>query len=65
MIELREYTNDEYKSDLRRELKENGLYKSVERRVDEINIMASGLSYLDHRYVQEILCEVLDLIELR
>ena len=65
MIELREYTNDEYKADLRKELEENGLYESVKKRLDEINIMASDLSYLGHRYVQEMMREVLDLIEMR
>ena len=68
MIELREYreyTDDEYKADLRKELEENGLYESVKKRLDEINIMASDLSYLGHRYVQEMMREVLDLIELR
>lgn len=65
MSELREYTNDEYKADLRKELEENGLYKSVSKRLDEINAMTSELSYLGHRYVQEMMCEILDLIELR
>ena len=65
MIELREYTDGEYKADLRKELEENGLYESVNRRLDEINIEVSGLSYLSHRYVQEMMCEILALIELR
>lgn len=65
MIELREYTDDEYKADLRKELEENGLYKSVSKRLDEINTVTSELGYLRHRYVQEMMCEVLDLIELR
>lgn len=62
---LREYADDEYKADLRKELEENGLYKSVSKRLDEINTITSELSYLEHRYVQEMMCEVLDLIELR
>lgn len=65
MSELRKYTDDEYKADLRKELEENGLYESVNKRLDEINIMTSELSYLGRRYVQEMMCEVLDLIELR
>ena len=65
MSELREYTNDEYKADLRKELEENGLYESVSKRLDEINVMASELSYLGRRYVQEMMCEILDLIEMR
>ena len=65
MTELREYTDGEYKADLRKELEENGLYESVNKRLDEINIEISGLSYLSHRYVQEMMCEILALIELR
>ena len=65
MNELRIYTDDEYRANIRKELEENGLYESVKKRLDEINIMASELSYLGHRYVQEMMREVLDLIELR
>ena len=65
MIELREYPYDEYKADLRKDLEENGLYKSVSKRLDEINTITSELSYLKHRYVQEMMCEILDLIEMR
>ena len=65
MIELRIYTEDEYKADLRKELEENGLYESVKKRLDEINNITSKLSYLKHRHVQEIMCEVLDLVEMR
>ena len=65
MIELRTYTDDEYKADLRKELEENGLYESVSKRLDEINNITSELSYLKHRDVQEMMCEVLCLIELR
>ena len=64
MIRLREYTDD-YKADLRKELEENGLYKSVSKRLDAINTITPELGYLGHRYVQEMMCEVLDLIELR
>ena len=32
MIELRIYTEDEYKADLRKELEENGLYESVKKK---------------------------------
>ena len=65
MIELRKYTDDEYKADLRKELEENGLYESVNKRLDEINIMTSEFSWFGYRYVQEIICEIRDLIEMR
>ena len=63
MIELREYTHDEYRADLRKELEENGLYESVKKRLDEINTMTSDL--LGCRYIQEMICEILDLVEMR
>ena len=63
MSELREYTNDEYKADLRKELEENGLYKSVGKRLDEIDTMTSDL--LGCRRIQEMICEIRDLIEMR
>ena len=73
MIELREYTNDEYKADLRKELEENGLYKSVGKRLDEINTTISELNYIPvtitrhhgYSYAQEMMREIMDLIEMR
>ena len=65
IIELREYTYDEYRADLKKELEENGLYKCVKKRLDKINTITSELSYLKHRHVQEMMCEVLDLVEIR
>ena len=55
----------EYRADLRKELEENGLYESVRKRLDEISIMASEFSWFGYRYVQEMICEILDLIEMR
>ena len=63
--ELRIYTNDEYKANLRKELEENGLYESIRKRLDAINIISSDLKWLKYAYVQEMMCEILDLIELR
>ena len=65
VIELREYTYDEYRVDLRKELEEDGLYECVKKRLDEINTITSELSYLKHRRIQETMCEVLDLVEMR
>ena len=55
----------EYRTDLRKELEEDGLYKCVSKRLDEISIMTSEFSWFGYRYVQEIICEILDLIEMR
>ena len=63
--ELRIYTNDEYKANLRKELEENGLYESIRKRLDAINIISSDLKWLKYAYVQEMMREILDLIELR
>ena len=65
MYRLRVHTDDGYKADLRKELEENGLYKSVNKRLDDINIATSELHWLKRGYVQEMMCEILDLIELR
>lgn len=65
MIELKKYTDDEYKVSLKKELEEDGLYESVRKRFDIINIISSDLRWLKYAYIQEIMCEILDLIELR
>ena len=63
MIELKKYADDEYKVSLKKELEEDGLYESVRKRLDEIDTMTSDL--LGCRSIQEIICEILDLIEMR
>lgn len=40
-----------------------GLRECVKLRLDEIDNEVKGLPYLDHRYIQELLSEVLDLID--
>lgn len=65
MIELKKYIDDEYKANLRKELEEDGLYESVRKRFDVINIISSDLRWLKYAYIQEMMCEVLDLIEMR
>ena len=65
MNELRIYTDDEYKANLKKELEEDGLYESVRKRFDVINIISSDLRWLKYAYIQEMMCEVLDLIEMR
>ena len=61
--ELRIYTNDEYRANLRKELEKGGLYECVSKRLDEIDTMTSDL--LGCRRIQEIICEIRDLIEMR
>ena len=63
MNELRIYTDDEYRANIRKELEEDGLYECVSKRLDEIDTMTSDL--LGCRRIQEIICEIRDLIEMR
>ena len=63
--ELRIYTNDKYKADLRKELEEDGLYECVKKRLDAIDILSSELRWLKYAYIQEMMREVLDLVEMR
>ena len=67
MIEftLREVSPAEYRNSLRREIEENGLYKAIEKRCDEINGECRDMGYVQHRTIQELLSEILELIELR
>ena len=65
MNELRIYTNDEYKANLRKELEENGLYESVRKRLDVIDVLSSELRWLRYAYIQEMMREILDLVEMR
>ena len=46
MIELKKYADDEYKVSLKKELEEDGLYESVRKRLDIINIISSDLKWL-------------------
>ena len=61
---LKEYTQEEYKADMQKILKEKGLHDAVEKYCDDINSYASALSYTGHRGVQECLCDILFLIDL-
>ena len=65
MIELKKYADDEYKVSLKKELEEDGLYESVRKRLDIINIISSELRWLKYAYIQEMMREILDLVEMR
>ena len=65
MNELRIYTDDEYRANLRKELEEDGLYECVSKRLDVIDTLSSEFRWLKYAYVQEMICEIRDLIELR
>ena len=65
MIELKKYTDDEYKVSLKKELEEDGLYESVRKRFDVIDVLSSELRWLRYAYIQEMMREILDLVEMR
>ena len=65
MNELRIYTDDEYRANLRKELEEDGLYECVSKRLDVIDTLSSELRWLKYAYIQEMMREVLDLVEMR
>ena len=62
---LKEYTQEEYEADMKKLLAEKGLYDAVKVYCDKINDVASNLSYVEHRDIQEFLCDILYLIENR
>ena len=61
---LKEYTQEEYESDMKKLLKEKGLHNAVEGICDRINSVSSVLRYPAHREIQELMCDILYLIEL-
>jgi hypothetical protein len=61
---LREYPQEKYEADMKKLLKEKGLYDAVDHFADRINSLASVLNYGAHREVQECLCDILFLIDL-
>ena len=61
---LKEYTQEEYDSDMKKLLKEKGLHDAVEGICDKINSVSSVLRYPAHREIQELMCDILYLIEL-
>lgn len=63
---LREYTKEERESDMRKELETTSLYNAVKHRCDLIDdeCIVHQLGYIPHRVIQELMCEILDLIEL-
>lgn len=63
---LREYTKEEQEADFRKELETTSLYNSVKKRCDLINdeCVNQQMGYIPHRCIQELMCEILDLIKL-
>lgn len=60
---IREITPEEHESRLRKEL-EGGLFNAVKARCDNIHDECCGMTYAALGYVQEQLCEILDLVKM-
>ena len=62
---LKEYTQEEYESDMMKLLKEKGLSKAVKKYADKIDQECRdiNLRYIPHRTIQEYLCDILFLCE--
>lgn len=65
-MKLKEYTQEEYESDMMKLLKEKGLSKAVKKYADKIDkeCRYMGVPYLIHRNVQESLSNILFLLDL-
>lgn len=64
--EVREISNEEYKARMEKLIEEKGLYGAVESVCDEINEeYALHRDYLTCRGIQECLCDILFLVELK
>ena len=62
--ELKEYTKEEYEADMRRRLKEKGLYEAVKGILDEILDENRDLGYAHFSLMAELCGDILKLIEL-
>ena len=61
---IREYTEEEYKADMEKLLKDNGLRNAVKIYLDKMDEETSMCGYVTHRMIQELACDILYLIEL-
>ena len=60
---IREISPEEYKENLKAEIATDGLYEAVKKRCDIINEECKYMRYVQHRYIQEQLCEIMELVE--
>lgn len=63
MINIRILTNEEYLSNLRQEIEQDGLRKAIEKRCDDILEECNGMRYITYMTVSEWLTEILDLVD--
>lgn len=63
MIEVKIIKGDEITKELTDELKEKGLAESIRDRCEQIEDIASALSYPGHRGIQELMADILIIAE--
>lgn len=61
---LCEYTKEEEIADMQKLLNQKGFAGAVEFYCDKVDEVASQLSYLPHRDIQEYLCDIMKVVEL-
>ena len=59
MVELKEYSQEEYEKDMKTLLDEKGLSGSIKIYTDKINEEVADTCYVTRRTVQEYLCDIL------
>ena len=64
MFTLKEYTQEEYKADMLKLLKEKGLHDAVKVYTDTIAEEIDGTNYVMRSNIYESLCDILYLIDL-
>lgn len=62
---IKEISPEEYRERLKAELANDGLYEAVKKRCDIINEECNYMRYVQHRYIQEQLCEIMELVEVK
>lgn len=62
---LKEVSPEEYRERLKQERDRDGLHEAVKKRCDIINEECKYMRYVQHRYIQEQLCEIMELVEVK
>lgn len=63
-FKLKEYTQEEYESDMKNLIKEKGLKGAVEEYLDKIVDETSGLPYIPNMSIKEWACDILNILDL-
>lgn len=64
-ITMRSMPHKEYIENLRKEIADDGLFKAVEKRCELVDEECKYMRYVQHRYIQEQLSEIQELVKLR